>query len=181
MQRLNVAKAQLLNLTALNNWQLMIIFGTALSGMASLVNTYDYVSGINNKVQQCNQSADVEALLKTRFIVLLVLSSLAIVLGILFGFIFRNNPKRLVTFGLGAAGVFGILYAIYSWYQYTPIGNATKLGVSWGAFVLFLLLGFLYSQQKITGIKYRPEPSYIQQPPVVQETELPETETQVPE
>lgn len=154
MSSLALAKAQLVNLSTLNNWQLLIIFGTAISGMATLVNSYDYISGINSKFKGCEQSQETNDLLKTRFIVLLVLSSIAIVLGILLGFLFRSNPKRLLTFGLGSAGLFGIMYALYSWYQYTPFGDAVKLFASAGPFVMFILLGFLYSQQKISGVKY---------------------------
>lgn len=129
----------------MNNWQFMVVLGIAISGLASFVNTYDAWSGINSQTQSCTQSSTLQKDLNIQFIVLIVLSCVAIILGILLAWVFRSqqNQRRLVTLGITTAGIFGILYALSIKFQ--NASNKIKLWTSWVCFAGFLIIGFLIS------------------------------------
>jgi len=149
------------NYFTLQSWQLLVILGIALSGLSTFVTTYNAWSGINTNVQACAQSSLLQKKLKTKFIVILVLSCLAVVLGILLAWFLRRNPnpRKLFTLGITGVGVFGIIYAIALKFQ--NVTDKVKLGVSWASFVAFLLLGFFLSYGGVTvgGVKYSMETS----------------------
>lgn len=134
-------KTNLSNLFTLNKWQLLVILGIAISGLAAFVNTYNSISGINKLTDTCYNSADLKKKFNTQFIVTLVLGILALILGLLLSWMFRKSSGlRLATLGLAIAGLFGIIYAISV--KFSGANNALKLGVSWTAFGVFVALGF---------------------------------------
>jgi F0F1-type ATP synthase membrane subunit c/vacuolar-type H+-ATPase subunit K len=125
----------------LNQWQLLIVLGVAISGIAAFVTAYDALFKIDSKVAACAESDALKKALQTRFIVVLVLSCVAIVIGIILGIVYRKNPKRVLTFGLTAFGILGILYAVITKYNKAQI--SIKLGISWTSFIAFIILGYL--------------------------------------
>ena len=139
-------------LFTLSNWQYVVILGIAISGLAAFVNTYDAWSGINAKLAACTQDPVLKKELNTQFIVILVLSCLAVLLGIILAWIFRSklNQRKIITLGITTAGVLGILYALSIKFQNTT--NAAKLGVSWVSFLAFLILGYFISSNKKVAI-----------------------------
>ncbi|XWV26023.1 hypothetical protein QJ857_gp1057 [Tupanvirus soda lake] len=129
----------------LNIWQYLIIIGIAVSGLAAFINTYDAISGINSKLRACSQSDELEKELNTQFIILMVLSSLAIVIGSILAWLLRRNSNRrlLLTWGIITTGIFGILYGLAIRFQ--NVSNNIKLFASWITFLGFLVLGWFLS------------------------------------
>lgn len=133
----------------LKNWQIIVIFGIAISSVASFINTYDYLSGINDKLISCTESDVLQKQLNVQFIVVIVLSCLAFILGVILAGIFRkDNKKKLVTLSLVASGIAGILYALNIKFQNTT--NIIKLSISWASLAAFILIGFFLSTHKKT-------------------------------
>lgn len=129
----------------LGYWQVLVIFGIAISGISAFMNTYDYVTSVNSQLATCVQSAALKEEINKEFIWLLVLSCLAVVLGSLAAWFLRksNNQRSVFTFGFILTGIFGILYALSIKYQH--IGSGIKMGLSWTSFLGFLVLGFFVS------------------------------------
>lgn len=129
----------------ISGWQLIVIAGIAISGIAAFANTYDAITGVNKDLEQCEESSSIKSKLNAKFIVILVLSCLAVVGGILLAWFFRtqSNQKRLLTLGITSGGVLGILYALSIKFRNTT--NLAKLGISWISLLAFLLLGFFIS------------------------------------
>ena len=140
-----IEKENITKYFSLNSWQFLVVLGIAISGLAAFVNTYDAWSGINSKIQTCAQSDALQKELNTQFIIIMVISCLAIVLGIILFWLFRNqkNQRRLVTMGITTTGIFGIIYALSIKFQNAT--NKIKLGISWTSFIGFLILGFFIS------------------------------------
>jgi len=136
----------------LNSWQYLVILGIAVSGLAAFVNTYDAWTNINSRIKSCAQSDALKKELRTQFIVILVLSCFAVVLGIILAWFFRGqqNQRRVLTLGIITTGIFGILYAISIEFQ--NVTNKVKLGVSWVSFLGFLILGFFLSTKKSVSL-----------------------------
>jgi uncharacterized membrane protein HdeD (DUF308 family) len=132
----------------LNSWQYLLIIAISISGLATFINTYDAWSNINSKLIACTQSDALQKELNTQFIVILVLACVAIVLGVLLAWFFRSqaNQRRILTLGIITTGIFGILYALSIKFQNAT--NKWKLGISWAAFLFFLILGFFLSTKK---------------------------------
>ena len=127
--------------------QFAIIIGIALSGLACLINTYDAIAKINEKRQACVETGDLKKILEVRFIVMLVLSIVALIAGIVLGFIFKMRGMT-VAFGFATAGFFGIIYSILS--KFKDTGNmGVKLTLSWLSLFLFVGLGFFFGAGKM--------------------------------
>ena len=120
----------------------VIIIGLIASSLATVDSTYDAVSQINAKAQACMQTPDYASALNIKFIVTMVLSCVALVLGIIVGIVFRKNPKAILTFGLSGAGLVGILYSLSIKLPTFP--GVMKLGISWGSLILFIVLGIIF-------------------------------------
>lgn len=136
--------------TSLSGPQLIIVLGIAISGLAAFINTYNAITKINAQIQQCTDSPQLRSALNKQFIVILVLSCFAVVLGIFLAWLFRKatNQRQLLTLGIIAIGIFGILYAISIKFQY--VANDLKLGLSWVSLAAFIILGFFLSSKQIT-------------------------------
>lgn len=124
-----------------NNLQLIALLGIALSGLAAFVTTYDALFKVDSLKSQCDQSGELKSALQTRFIVLLVISCLAVVLGLLIAWFVRNSPAKIVLLGIAGAGLAGILYAVVNKYNHAQ--SSIKLGLSWASFVAFVILGVI--------------------------------------
>lgn len=149
----SVEKANVSRYFTLNAWQYLVILGIAVSGLAAFATTYDAITGIDTKMAVCEQTGDLKHQLNIKFIVILVLSCLAVVFGIIMAWFFRSqeNQRRLLTLGITTSGILGILYALSI--RFTSTSNLVKLGISWGSLLCFLLLGFfLHTGVKISGI-----------------------------
>jgi uncharacterized membrane protein len=147
--------------TEFNPTQVAIVVGAAVTGIAAVANTYDVLFGVNKAVKECEQDDDTNKILKTRFIVFLVLSSLAIVLGIVLGVLTRGNWK-MTALGLSMAGIAGIVFSLYNWYQYSTFSTTVRLGGSWGLLAVFIVLGFIFGTSgfdKDQGILMKTLPS----------------------
>lgn len=140
-------------LFTLTNWQYVVILGIAISGLAAFVNTYNAISNIDKNLQKCAETDALKKELKTQFIVILVLSILAVILGMLLAWFFRHsdNQRKVLTLGITTTGIFGILYAISM--KLRNVTNKIKLGISWVSFVGFIILGFFISSEgKLTTL-----------------------------
>jgi hypothetical protein len=128
-----------------SNFQLLIILGVAFTGVAAFVNTYDAAAQLDQKYQQCEQSPELQQVLQTRFIVMMTLSCIALVVGIILGFVFRShaNQHQVITYGLALGGLFGVIYTGLS-----KVSNQTgniRLAFSWVGLVIFVILGIFLS------------------------------------
>jgi len=132
-----------------------VIVGLAVSGAASFVNTYNSLSGINS-IDNCTQTAQYKNALQTKFLVTLILSILAIVIGIILMFIFKRtgNPHNIITMGIILAGVIGFIYSFFV--KYKNFGNGTLTVISWGTFIAFIILGILSDQLNISSVLIGP-------------------------
>ena len=135
------------NYFTFGKFQFVVLLGIALSGLASFVNTYDAISKIN-VIDKLQKTDLLKKQLRTKFIVMIVISCLAIVLGIALGDL-KKYPTRLFMLGLSLAGVFGILYAVIT--KYNKVSMGTKLGISWLLFLVFIALGFILDSGKLGG------------------------------
>lgn len=134
-----------------------IVVGLALSGVASFVTTYNSISGINN-LDNCAQSEAYKNALQTKFLVTLILSILAIVIGIILMFIFRanadGNRHSVITMGIILVGIVGIIYSLTL--KFKNFGNGTLSVISWGTFVAFIILGILVEQTNTSTVLIGP-------------------------
>lgn len=140
------------NYLQLGKTQYAVILGLAVSGVSSIVSTYDYASKLDQKQKKCEESEDLKKALRTRFIVLMILSCLAVVIGVIIGIILRKNPKKLLTFGITTSGIFGIGYALFSYFQNKT--TAITMGASWSIFFIFILLGIILEIKPNTKINF---------------------------
>lgn len=123
----------------LSIWQILIIIGIAISLLAAFINTYNAVADLNTA---CVQTEALQKKLNTQFIVMVVLGSIALVVGIILSWLFRRGTgSRLITLGLTASGIFAIIYGLTI--RYANTSNNIKLGISWGALAAFVVLGIL--------------------------------------
>jgi hypothetical protein len=139
----------------LTKLQYLIILGTAISGLSSFVTTYDAIAKTAEKQQVCEETEDYKQALQTRFIVLMVLSCVAVVIGFILGFMFNRsesvNKHNVVTYGVITAGLFGIIYSLFSKFNTTTASMAIKLTMSWSSFLAFIALGFYFSRTNKYG------------------------------
>jgi VIT1/CCC1 family predicted Fe2+/Mn2+ transporter len=127
-----------------NSWQFFIVLGIAISGLAAFVNTYNSWSSINTQLEACIQSGPLQDAYRTQFIVLIVLSILAILVGILLTVFLSNRAEHrmaILILGMIFTGIFGIIYAATIKLQ--NFTNGFKLSVSWISFAAFIILGIV--------------------------------------
>ena len=136
--------------TFLTPSQVVVMLGAAAAGVAAITNTYDVLFKVNDAVKECDQDAATNKLLKTRFIVFLVLSILAFISGILVG-IFTKGNWKLTALGLSVAGLAGASYSLYSWFQYSTFSNIARISASWGLLAVFMTAGLLLSGSGLTA------------------------------
>ncbi|BCS83312.1 hypothetical protein QLL95_gp0811 [Cotonvirus japonicus] len=131
-----------------SGWQMIVIAGIAISSIAAFATTYDAITGLDKKIESCEQTTEIKKQLNTKFIVILVLSCLAVVLGLLLAWFFRTqaNQRRLLTLGITGGGLIGILYSLSL--RFRNATNLVKLGISWVSLLAFVLLGFFISSGK---------------------------------
>ena len=131
----------------LDTWHYLIVIGIAVSGLAAFVNTYNAISGINDDVISCANSSQLSNDLTIQMIIMLVVSFLAIGLGVLLALLFRKNQnqRRLLTLGIISIGVLGIIYSASIKLQ--SLSNQIKLWTSWITFFIFLALGWFLSKK----------------------------------
>ncbi|XWV24782.1 hypothetical protein QJ856_gp1001 [Tupanvirus deep ocean] len=135
----------------LSVWQYLIIIGIAVSGLAAFINTYDAITNINSNLKACSQRDELQKELNTQFIVLMVLSSFAIVFGAILAWFLRKSANRrlLLTWGIITTGIFGILYGLAVRFQ--NVSNNIKLFASWITFIGFLVMGWFLSMKSDQG------------------------------
>ena len=150
--------------SGMTSWQILVIFGIAISGLATFVNTYDAASGINAQIQTCMQTGTLQQQLNTEFIVLIVLSCVAIVLGIILAWFMRNavNSRRVMTLGVIIAGICGILYAISIKLSSSTMSSVLKAGLSWTVFIGFLVAGYFISSKNLIVAPLAGEPALLE-------------------
>jgi hypothetical protein len=150
--------SQLKNYFKMSAWQYVVILGIAISGLATFINTYNAFSRINENLEgcihACPQSLEIYQSLQTQFIIILILSIVAILFGILLFWLLRKaeNQRRIITLGIITAGIFGIFYAISI--RFNSLATGFKVAISWAAFIAFLILGFLIGKGKSVQISW---------------------------
>jgi len=123
---------------SLTPWQYGIIGGLAISGFSTLVTTYDAIAQPNTWTECTDKPGiDVEQKHQTKFLVVLIISILAVIAGIIIKLLL---DYQLYAYGLLTAGVIGIMYALFS--KIADINIGVKTGISWVSFLAFLALGF---------------------------------------
>lgn len=133
-------------------WNYIIVLLIASTGLAAIVNTYNAISGINKKKEECEQ-----LLLKnytlTKFIIMLIFSILAIGLGLFLAFFFRKNQnqRRMISLGIITAGIFGVIYSLSL--QFQDISKNAVLYTSWLLFILSIIMGWFLSTK--SGVKIK--------------------------
>jgi hypothetical protein len=127
----------------------VIVVGLVLSFLATLNYTFDAISGISAQEQSCQQSSTYANSLNAKFITVLVISCVALTVGIILGFALKNNknPMTIIVLGLAGTGIVGILYSLALKYA-TSVSIGWKLGLSWTALIIFVLAGIAF---EITG------------------------------
>ena len=141
----------------INTWQYLIVLGIAISGIAAFVYTYEALTNINKDIANCMSSGDLGKKINTEFIVLLIVSILAIFMGILMAWSFRKreNQRRLLSLGIISIGIFGVVYSLSLKFQ--RASNTARLFTAWGLFIVFVLLGLFTSDRKTNpNIEFQP-------------------------
>jgi cytochrome bd-type quinol oxidase subunit 2 len=133
----------------ISGWQYVVLLGIAVSGLASFVTTCEALNAANDSLKPCTESDAYKKSLNTEFIVLIILSILAILIGAILAWALRksDNQRNLITLGIITSGFFGIIYAISIRFQSTA--NRIKIGVSWISFLAFIILGFILSTKNV--------------------------------
>jgi hypothetical protein len=131
-------------------WNYVIVFLIASTGLAAIVNTYDAISGINKKKEEC-EKLSLKNYTLTKFIIMLIFSIFAIGIGLFLAFFFRKNTnqRRMISLGIITIGVFGVIYSLSL--QFQDISKNAVLYTSWVLFILSILLGWFLSTK--TNVK----------------------------
>jgi len=138
----------------LDGAQYAIIIGVALSSMMSFIQVYNAISKINVQEEQ-DLKDETKKAIQTRFIVMIVLSCLAIAVGMGMGFYFKDsNQYQLITFSLIATGIASIIYALIDNYEKSSWMIYTKMGLSLTSLLGFVILGYLYQTENKTLMGY---------------------------
>lgn len=133
---------------------IIIVLGFAISGLAAFVSTYDAIFGIRREMQRCQDSSALRNKLNVQFIVLTVLAILLIVAGIALAVYTKSRKpapsaqgelpgksSMYLTVALVTFGIVGLLYALMV--KFRGMAGFFKLGISWIAFICFLVLVFM--------------------------------------
>lgn len=133
-------------------WNYVIILLIASTGLAAVVNTYNAISGINKKKEECEKTV-LKNYTLTKFIIMLIFSILMIGLGLFLAFFFRKNTnqRRMVSLGIITAGIFGVIYSLSL--QFQDISKNAVLYTSWLLFILSIILGWFLSTK--SGVKIK--------------------------
>ena len=125
-------------------WQYIVILAIALSGLAAFVNTYNTITGIDKNLKACTATDPLRSELKLQFIIMIILSVLAVVFGVIMAVMLRHgkDQKRVLTMGIIFVGIFGIIYATSIKLSSSNMSSVLKVGVSWTTFFAFLILGY---------------------------------------
>jgi len=120
-----------------NNKQWIMLFGLAITSIMAFVSVYDVASGINRKEIQANATnPSLAHSYEVQFIVMMVLSIVAIIFGAVVGKIMQKSKWRFVAYSVLLAGILGFMYSINLRLKAYP---KTKMGLSVSLFLLFLL------------------------------------------
>lgn len=133
-------------------WSYLIVFLIASTGLAAVINTYNAISGINKKKEECEKTV-LKNYTLTKFIIMMTLSLFVVALGVLLMIFFRKkeNQRRMTSLGIIVAGVFGIFYSLSL--QFQDLTKNSVLYTSWVLFILSLGLGWFLSGK--TGVKFK--------------------------
>lgn len=121
----------------LDTSEMMIILGISISGMATVINFYDSVSGFSEKQNKCKEDDTYKKAATIRFAVILVISILILAFGIYW--LQKKNSNKVISLGILTTGLFGILFAITT--RVSTIRNTVKTYGSLGVLALFLAVG----------------------------------------
>ena len=122
---------------SLSDKQLIAMVALAVSAYAAFVSIYNSASGITSDIAQCEQLNI--ALAKKRqvqFIVIIIISCIAIVLGIFLSFLMRKSNWLFLPIAISLTGLLGLIYSIG-----IKANNKVQMGLSITLFVFFLIYG----------------------------------------
>jgi len=143
MSRLN--KFQKTSLGDLSTNNKFLALGLALSGIAAYTSTYDFISSITSEYKKCNNMSDLKDKLRNKFIITLVLCSVAVVVAIVLFVLMNSRDWTFIKSspfvpGLLIIGLFGIVYALFE--KYSTISSIINVVISWVVLIVFIMLGF---------------------------------------
>lgn len=126
----------------------IIVSGVAITSGMLFLNLYDNLSGITNDYVKCEDEASLKKSLKTRFIVIIILSVVVFVLGLFLSILakrYETKTRRLLhmlswTFLL--LGVFGILFALIN--SNKTAKSSVRIGINLVALLFFVIWGVIY-------------------------------------
>ena len=136
-------------------WQYLVLVGIVISGLVAFVNLYEAITGISTDMRTCvDQTPELGTKLRNQFIVILVLSILAFVIGAVWaGYLHSTkaeNKRQIFTLGLMTTGILGVAYAISQRFRFD---HPLIKGISAGAiFLAFLAIGYLMSTPNWTDV-----------------------------
>jgi len=124
----------------LNNKQVIVLIGIAVTGLISFASTADSASGLSTAEIE---NPDLQAKYNKKFIIVIIFASLALAIGICLSaaLYYYGKTQTVVSTGLILAGILAFLYSIFL--KNRNVTNKVKLVLSWGSFLVFVLLGFL--------------------------------------
>jgi len=124
----------------LNNKQVIVLIGIAVTGLISFASTADSASGLSTAEIE---NPDLQAKYNKKFIIVIIFASLALAIGICLSaaLYYYGKTQTVVSTGLILAGILAFLYSIFL--KNRNVTNKVKLVLSWGSFSVFVLLGFL--------------------------------------
>lgn len=126
--------------------QFFIIIAIAVSGMATFVNTYDAIAGINKMTPTIEKSPELQKAEKTRFYVFLCISLILFFIGAIMAYIMNKNQnqRKIISYGLMTAGLLGFVFTLTDRFRGYSIG--AKLAVSWIALIVFIVIALFITK-----------------------------------
>ena len=122
---------------SLSNKQILAFVGLGITAYAAFVAIYNSATGIS-KENAVTESADPTLIAKrnTQFIVMIIISCLAIVLGLIVSYVIRTSSWIIIPLAVALMGVLGLIYSIG-----IKSNEKVQMGLSITLFIIFLIYG----------------------------------------
>lgn len=129
-------------LLSLQTWQMFMILGLSISGLAAITYTIEAILNIQDQINECLDTDPYKSSRNTEFWIILVLSVIVVIIGSALAWYFRakDNQHRLIVLSLIVFGVLGILYSISI--KINKWSDIIKLSIAWIVFIVFILISW---------------------------------------
>lgn len=122
---------------SLTTKQILAILGLGISAYAAFVAIYNSASGIQNDIAAAETSnTNFARKRSTQFIVMIIISCIAIVLGLIISYVLRKSSWIILPLALSLMGVLALVYSIG-----IKTSDKVQLGLSITLFIIFLIFG----------------------------------------